>query len=171
MINQKVEMALVMAIREAKKRRHEHVTVEHILYGLLHDEMAVKIIEGCGGNRQNLLKDLESFFVLNLPVFDESAAADPVQTIGFNRVLQRAIAHVQSCGKAEVDSGDVITAIFAEQESFAVYFLEKEGLSKFDMVRYISHKLPSAPVALPRDGQKKEAEKPRTALEKFTVSF
>ena len=171
MINQKVEMALVMAIREAKKRRHEHVTVEHILYGLLHDEMAVKIIEGCGGNRENLLKDLESFFVLNLPVLDESAAVDPVQTIGFNRVLQRAIAHVQSCGKAEVDSGDVITAIFSEPESFAVYFLEKEGLSKFEVVRYISHKLPAAPVAIPRDGQKKEAEKPGTALEKFTVSF
>ncbi|MBI5556947.1 MAG: ATP-dependent Clp protease ATP-binding subunit ClpA [Deltaproteobacteria bacterium] len=171
MINQKVEMALVMAIREAKKRRHEHVTVEHILYGLLHDELAVRIIEGCGGNSANLKKDLESFFILNLPVFDEGTAADPVQTIGFNRVLQRAIAHVQSCGKAEVDSGDVITAIFAEPDSFAVYFLEKEGLTRFEVVQYISHKAPSLPLALPREGQKKEEEKPRTALEKFTVSF
>ena len=171
MINQKVEMALVMAIREAKKRRHEHVTVEHILYGLLHDELAVKIIEGCGGSREALIKDLESFFVLNLPVLDEGTTTDPVQTIGFNRVLQRAIAHVQSCGKAEVDSGDVVTAIFAEPESFAVYFLEKEGVTRFEVVQYISHKLPSAPIALPREGQKKPEEKQKTALEKFTVSF
>jgi ATP-dependent Clp protease ATP-binding subunit ClpA len=171
MINQKVEMALVMAIREAKKRRHEHVTVEHILYGLLHDELAVKIIEGCGGSREALIKDLESFFVLNLPVLEEGTTTDPVQTIGFNRVLQRAIAHVQSCGKAEVDSGDVVTAIFAEPESFAVYFLEKEGVTRFEVVQYISHKLPSAPIALPREGQKKPEEKQKTALEKFTVSF
>jgi ATP-dependent Clp protease ATP-binding subunit ClpA len=171
MINQKVEMALVMAIREAKKRRHEHVTVEHILYGLLHDELAVKIIEGCGGSREALLKDLESFFALNLPMLEEGTTTDPVQTIGFNRVLQRAIAHVQSCGKAEVDSGDVVTAIFAEPESFAVYFLEKEGVTRFEVVQYISHKLPSAPIALPREGQKKPEEKPKTALEKFTVSF
>ena len=171
MINQKVEMALVMAIREAKKRRHEHVTVEHILYGLLHDELAVKIIEGCGGSREALIKDLESFFVLNLPVLDEGTTTDPVQTIGFNRVLQRAIAHVQSCGKSEVDSGDVVTAIFAEPESFAVYFLEKEGVTRFEVVQYISHKLPSAPIALPREGQKKPEEKQKTALEKFTVSF
>lgn len=164
-------MALVMAIREAKKRRHEHVTVEHILYGLLHDEMAIQIIEGCGGSREKILNDLDAFFVLNMPILDENSTADPVQTLGFNRVLQRAIAHVQSCGKAEVDSGDVITAIFSEPESFAVYFLEKEGLSKFEVVQYISHKMPASPSVLPRNGQKKEEEKPGTALEKYTVSF
>lgn len=173
MINQKVEMALVMAIREAKKRRHEHVTVEHILFGLLHDELAVQIVKGCDGDVDNLKKDLEAFFMLNLPVYDESDTQDPVQTIGFNRVLQRAIAHVQSCGKGEVDSGDVLTAIFSEPESFAVYFLEKEGLSRFEVVQYISHKLPSPPLALPREEQKKEKEKQSSAsaLEKFTISF
>ncbi|OKY73689.1 MAG: ATP-dependent Clp protease ATP-binding subunit ClpA [Desulfobulbaceae bacterium DB1] len=173
MINQKVEMALVMAIREAKKRRHEHVTVEHILFGLLHDELAVRIVKGCDGDVDNLKKDLEAFFMLNLPVYDESDTQDPVQTIGFNRVLQRAIAHVQSCGKGEVDSGDVLTAIFSEPESFAVYFLEKEGLSRFEVVQYISHKLPSPPLAMPREEQKKEKEKQSSAsaLEKFTISF
>ncbi|MFH1217695.1 MAG: ATP-dependent Clp protease ATP-binding subunit ClpA [Pseudomonadota bacterium] len=171
MINQKVEMALVMAIREAKKRRHEHVTVEHILFGLLHDELAIQIIKGCDGDIDNLKKDLEAFFMLNLPVYEEGAVQDPVQTIGFNRVLQRAIAHVQSCGKGEVDSGDVLTAIFSEPESFAVYFLEKEGLNRFEVVQYISHKLPSPPLALPREEQKKEKEKPASALEKFTISF
>ncbi|MCB2182534.1 MAG: ATP-dependent Clp protease ATP-binding subunit ClpA [Desulfobulbaceae bacterium] len=173
MINHKVEMALVMAIREAKKRRHEHVTVEHILYGLLHDDLAVQIVTGCGGDTEHLKTDLESFFKQNLPVLEKDDIADPIQTLGFNRVLQRAIAHVQSCGKAEVDSGDVITAIFSEPESFAVYFLEKEGLSRLEIVEYISHKLPSTAPALPQEGQqqKDDKKKPGTALEKFTINF
>lgn len=173
MISQKVEIALVMAIREAKKRRHEHVTVEHILYGLLHDEMTEQIIAGCGGSTDNLKKDLEAFFQQNLPTMSDSVHSDPVQTIGFNRVLQRAIAHVQSAGKNEVDAGDVIVAIFSEPESFAVYFLEKEGLTRMDIVEYISHKMPAAtPQIIPRDPRKQQSKAPpKTALEKFTVNF
>ncbi len=172
MINQNVEMALVMAIREAKKRRHEHVTVEHILYGLLHDDMTKQIVNGCGGDTDHLKKDLESFFGRNLSVLDKNTTADPMQTLGFNRVLQRAIAHVQSCGKSEVDSGDVITSIFSEPESFAVYFLEKEGLTRLEIVEYISHKMPATPTALPREQEKKEgAQKTGTALEKFTINL
>ncbi len=173
MINQKVEIALIMAIREAKKRHHEHVTVEHILYGLLHDDMTVQIINGCGGHADLLKQELESFFSQNLPVLDEDSLTDPVQTIGFNRVLQRAIAHVQSCGKAEVDSGDVITAIFSEPESFAVYYLEKEGLSRLDIVEFISHKMPKELPPLPMADQpgQQQAGQPQTALEKYTVNF
>lgn len=141
MISQKVEIALVMAIREAKSRRHEHVTVEHILYGLLHDDLTRRIIIGCGGNVDSLKLNLESFFAGNMPVLDPDLPADPIQTIGFNRVLQRAIAHVQSSGKKEVDSGDVLAAIFNEPDSFAVYYLESEGLSRLDVVDYISHRL------------------------------
>ena len=173
MINQKVEIALIMAIREAKKRRHEHVTVEHILYGLLHDDLAVQIINGCGGHADLLKKELESFFANNLPLLSEDSAGDPVQTIGFNRVLQRAIAHVQSCGKTEVDSGDVIAAIFSEPESFAVYYLKKEGLNKLSVVDYISHKVPKDPPPLPMADQQgqQQAQQPQTALERFTVNF
>jgi ATP-dependent Clp protease ATP-binding subunit ClpA len=141
MISQKVEIALVMAIREAKTRRHEHVTVEHILYGLLHDDLTRRIIIGCGGNVDSLKLNLESFFASNMPVLDPESPPDPIQTIGFNRVLQRAIAHVQSCGKKEVDSGDVLAAIFNEPDSFAVYYLESEGLGRLDVVDYISHRL------------------------------
>jgi ATP-dependent Clp protease ATP-binding subunit ClpA len=130
-----------MAIREAKTRRHEHVTVEHILYGLLHDDLTRRIIIGCGGNVDSLKLNLESFFTSNMPLLDPEAPADPIQTIGFNRVLQRAIAHVQSCGKKEVDSGDVLAAIFNEPDSFAVYYLESEGLVRLDVVDYISHRL------------------------------
>ncbi|PKN44835.1 MAG: ATP-dependent Clp protease ATP-binding subunit ClpA, partial [Deltaproteobacteria bacterium HGW-Deltaproteobacteria-16] len=108
MINAKLEIALVRAIREAKIRRHEHVTVEHILYGLLDDELAARAIAVCGGDPEGMKKRLEDFFASNLPMVKEGIAHDPIQTLGFNRVLQRAIAHVQSCGKKEVDAGDVL---------------------------------------------------------------
>ncbi len=169
MINQKVEMALVMAIREAKNRRHEHVTVEHILFGLLHDQLTSQLITRCGGNVTNIKLSLEHFFSKNLPMLTDGRQ-EPTQTIGFNRVLQRSIAHVQSCGKAEVDSGDVLTAIFSEPDSFAVYFLEAEGLSRLDVVECISHALDEKPACCPnrKDNQQ---DAPQTALEKYTVNF
>jgi len=120
MINHDLEMALFRAIREAKKRKHEHVTVEHILYALLHEDMAIGIITDCGGNPDSLKEKLEEFFSTNMSSIKEELAEDPVQSIGFNRVLQRAISHVQSCGKKEVDSSDVLVSIFAEPESYAV---------------------------------------------------
>jgi ATP-dependent Clp protease ATP-binding subunit ClpA len=173
MINQKVEIALVMAIREAKKLHHEHVTVEHILYGLLHDDLALKIITGCGGDVDHLKKNLGNFFQTNMPTLNDKVGGEPSQTLGFNRVLQRAIAHVQSCGKKEVDSGDVLAAIFAEPESFAVYFLEEEGLSRLELIDYISHKLTPDPTpqALPMHDGGKAPKKDKTALEKYTINF
>ncbi len=172
MISQKVEIALVMAIREAKTRRHEHVTVEHILYGLLHDDLTRRIIIGCGGNVDSLKLNLESFFASNMPILDPDLPADPIQTIGFNRVLQRAIAHVQSSGKNEVDSGDVLAAIFNEPDSFAVYYLESEGLVRLDVVDYISHRLDqqdpfniSHKSCCPEDVQK------GSALEAYTTNY
>ena len=170
MINEKLEIALVMAIREAKARKHEHVTVEHILYGLLHDELAARIVKECGGNIDNIKKELEDFFTTNLPATKDEMLNEPIQTVGFNRVLQRAIAHVQSCGKNEVDSGDVLVSIFAESDSFAVYFLQSAGLTRLDVVEYISHGMPDIqkiPHAAPKE-QKKKAD---SALEKYTVNF
>ncbi len=169
MINQKVEMALIMAIREAKTRRHEHVTVEHILFGLLHDEITDRIIAKCGGNVDNLKLSIEQFFSKNLPLLPDNVR-EPTQTIGFNRVLQRSIAHVQSCGKKEVDSGDVLTAIFSEPDSFAVYFLQAEGLNRLDVVECISHRLDDEPACCParKEGDKETSQ---TALQKYTINF
>jgi ATP-dependent Clp protease ATP-binding subunit ClpA len=107
MFSQKLEMALVTAVRQAKNHRHEFVTVEHLLYGILQDDLINRIIKQCGGSLENLQKRLEKFFDGELPTQKISDANAPVQTLGFNRVLQRAIGHVQSCGKEEVDSGDI----------------------------------------------------------------
>ena len=172
MINDKLEMALVRAIREAKVRKHEHVTVEHILYGLLYDELAARVIEACGGEVESMKRKLEDFFTTSLPAIKEGIANDPVQTIGFNRVLQRAIAHVQSCGKKEVDASDVLVAIFAEPESFAVYFLNAEGVKKLDVVEYISHGSGGEEPREKIETQKQpKPAKTDEALEKYTVNF
>jgi ATP-dependent Clp protease ATP-binding subunit ClpA len=173
MINQKLEMALVKAIREAKSHHHEHVTVEHILYALLHDEMAMEIIAGCGGDIGNLKAKLEKFFTSNLNAVKEDSLAEPMQTIGFNRVLQRAISHVQSCGKKEVDSSDVLAAIFAEPESYAAYFLKSEGIEKVAVLEFISAAYPAPGVEAesPVLPEKKVEAKPDSDFEKFTVNF
>jgi ATP-dependent Clp protease ATP-binding subunit ClpA len=166
MINTKLEIALVLAIREAKTRHHEHVTVEHILYGLLHDELAVGIIKGCGGDADSLKVKLKGFFGKTLHAIEKDDDQEPSQTIAFNRVLQRAIAHVQSCGKKEVDSGDVLAAIFAERDSYAVYFLQSEGLERVEIVDYISH-------GLPTEASESEApqETKQSLLERHTVNL
>jgi ATP-dependent Clp protease ATP-binding subunit ClpA len=174
MLSKPLEIALVRAIREAKNYNHEYVTVEHMLYGLLHDELAEYIIKECGGSADNLKKRLESFFSGELPTVP---ARDPDQTVGFNRVLQRAVAHVQSCGKKEVDSGDVLVSIFSESESHAVYFLGSEGLGRMSVVEFISHSLPDdlqkEPLpempAGPAGG--KDADKDEKILHEFTVNY
>ena len=179
MISKALETALIRAIREAKGHRHEYVTVEHMLYGLLFDELAEYIIKECGGSPRNLKNRLESFFAGELPVLTNPVPGEPAQTVAFNRVLQRAVAHVQSCGKKEVDSSDILVSIFAESESHAVFFLGSEGLGRMSVVDFISHSLPDnlqkepfpmAPDQSAQD-QKKKAEKDDKILQEFTVNY
>jgi len=178
MLSKELELALIKAIKEAKTHRHEYVTVEHMLYGLLHDDLARHIIDKCGGNNQNIKDRLERFFETGMPVLKDSDS-EPAQTVAFNRVLQRAVSHVQSCGKKQVDTGDVLVSIFTEPDSHAVYFLGSEGVGRLEVVEYISHSLPEYLQREPlrqappdqHQQQKKKTEKPADALEEFTVNF
>ena len=177
MLSKELEIALIKAIKEAKNHRHEYVTVEHMLYGLLHDDLARHIIDKCGGNNQNIKDRLERFFENGMPIMRDSSG-EPSQTVAFNRVLQRAVSHVQSCGKKQVDTGDVLVSILTEQDSHAVYFLGSEGVGRLEVVEYISHSLPeylqSEPLRQPPPGQhqqKKKSDKAGEALEEFTVNF
>ena len=177
MLSKELEIALIKAIKEAKNHRHEYVTVEHMLYGLLHDDLARHIIDKCGGNNQNIKDRLERFFENGMPIMRDSSG-EPSQTVAFNRVLQRAVSHVQSCGKKQVDTGDVLVSILTEQDSHAVYFLGSEGVGRLEVVEYISHNLPeylqSEPLRQPPPGQqqqKKKSDKAGEALEEFTVNF
>ena len=175
MLSRELELALIKAIKEAKTHRHEYVTVEHILYGLLHDDLARHIIDKCGGNNDNLKQRLERFFEGNLPLLKKEEA-EPAQTIAFNRVLQRAVNHVQSCGKKQVDTGDVLVSIFTEAESHAVYFLGTEGIGRLEVVEHISHNIPETlqkePIKQlkPKTKQKKK-QAASDPLADFTVNF
>ena len=178
MLSRELELALIKAIKEAKIHRHEYVTVEHMLYGLLHDELARHIISQCGGNNDNLKERLERFFDGGMPVTKEGGSDEPAQTVAFNRVLQRAVNHVQSCGKKQVDTGDVLVAILNEQDSHAVYFLGTEGVGRLEVMEYISHSLPEYMKTThhkqnhPADTSKKKEEgKAGGPLEEFTVNF
>ena len=143
MLSRDLEQALITGIKEARRHRHEYVTVEHMLFGLLHDDFARHIISTCGGSNESLKERLERFFHGGMPVL-KNAAAEPAQTIAFNRVLQRAVNHVQSCGKKQVDTGDVLVAMFHEQDSYAVYFLGAEGIGRMEVVECISHGMPES---------------------------
>jgi len=179
MISRALETALVRAIREAKDHQHEYVTVEHLLYGLLHDDLAEYIIRECGGSPGNLKNRLRSFFAGELPVIAGQERGEPAQTVAFNRVLQRAVAHVQSCGKKEVDSSDVLVSLFHEVQSHAVFFLGSEGLGRMSVVDFISHSLPDnlqkEPLTKMPDEQeqetKKKAAKDERILREFTINY
>ncbi len=177
MLSKTLEKALIIAIREAKNHKHEYVTVEHMLYGLLHDELTSFIITECGGSTQVLKERLEKFFIREIPKLSPTGTGEPAQTIAFNRVLQRAVAHVQSCGKQQVDSGDVLVSILTEEESHAVYFLTSIGVGKMAVINFISHELPAeglqkeplrAPPVSPEDQKEKKDSK---ALEDFTINL
>ncbi|MGI6657234.1 MAG: ATP-dependent Clp protease ATP-binding subunit ClpA [Desulfobulbus sp.] len=181
MLSKELELALIKAIKEAKQHRHEYVTVEHMLYGLLHDELACHIIDKCGGNNQNIRERLERFFATGMPIMKDDSS-EPAQTVAFNRVLQRAVSHVQSCGKKQVDTGDVLVSIFTEPDSHAVYFLGSEGIGRMEVVEYIAHSLPeylqsepfrqppTTPEGRPQPARKAQ-EKQGDALEEFTINL
>ncbi|MCW5199281.1 ATP-dependent Clp protease ATP-binding subunit ClpA [Desulfobulbus sp. F1] len=184
MLSRKLELALIKAIKEAKLKRHEYVTVEHMLWGLLHDETASHIIEKCGGSNESLKERLEEFLAGGIPLL-QTGKVEPSQTVAFNRVLQRAVNHVQSAGKREVDTGDVLVSIFAEPDSHAVYFLGSEGVGRLEVMEYLSHHmaessapkngpLPMARQAEQSDSPAKEQKKKAEGedpLEQFTVNF
>jgi ATP-dependent Clp protease ATP-binding subunit ClpA len=142
MISKELSATLGFAVREAKKRRHEYVSVEHILFALLYDQSGIEIVENCGGNVENILGNLESFFEEKIEKIPEGNEYVLQQTIGFQRVIQRAVSHARSADKAEVSVSDILASIFLEKDSHAEYFLSAEGITRLDVLNYISHKIP-----------------------------
>ena len=111
MINKELSLALDAIIKDAKNRRHEYLTAEHILYALIHDELGGDIITGCGGNVGSIKERIEAFFTKNITVLPPGKRSNPVPALGFQRVIQRAIIHVQSAEKTEVEAGDLLAAL------------------------------------------------------------
>jgi ATP-dependent Clp protease ATP-binding subunit ClpA len=142
MISRDFKIILDATIREATDRHQEYLTVEHILLALLHEEYGIEIIAGCGGDVAQLTAQTESFIDEHVPRLPGEAAEGTEATLGFQRVLQRAVNHVYSAGKEEADAGDVLASIFMEKESRAAYFLLEAGVTRVDVLEYISHGRP-----------------------------
>jgi ATP-dependent Clp protease ATP-binding subunit ClpA len=139
MLNKELENALNQAFKRAREQLHEFMTVEHLLLALLDNPSAADILKACGADLNELRQDLITFLDETTPLLPPSEERETQPTLGFQRVLQRAVFHVQSSGKREVSGANVLVAIFSEQESQAVYFLKKQGISRLEVVNYISH--------------------------------
>lgn len=140
MLSKELETTLNLAFKEARDKRHEFMTVEHLLLALLDNSAASNVLRSCGADVERLRQDLQTFVDETTPLIPSTEAHRETQpTLGFQRVLQRAVFHVQSAGKEEVTGANVLAAIFSEQESQAVYFLKQENITRLDVVNFISH--------------------------------
>ncbi len=146
MLNRELEQTLNDAFKEARIKRHEFMTVEHLLLSLLDNDAALAVLNACGSDIGKLRKDLMEFVDSTTPLIQEQDDERETQpTLGFQRVLQRAVFHVQSSGKSEVTGANVLVAIFSEQESQAVYFLKQQNIARIDVVNFISHGIAKVP--------------------------
>ncbi len=146
MLNRELEVTLNLAFKEARAKRHEFMTVEHLLLALLDNEAAASVLRACGADLDKLRHDLREFIDSTTPLIpphDEERETQP--TLGFQRVLQRAVFHVQSSGKREVTGANVLVAIFSEQESQAVFLLKQQTVARIDVVNYIAHGISRVP--------------------------
>jgi ATP-dependent Clp protease ATP-binding subunit ClpA len=176
MISKELSATLGLAVKEAKKRRHEYVSTEHILFAILFDHTGIDIIENCGGNIDGLKKDIESFFDEKVESIPEGQEYVLQQTLGFQRVIQRAVNHARSAEKPEVNVSDILASIFLEKDSFAEYFLTSQGLTRLDVLSFISHEAQQDSVARGQGGfaktsDTKEKKEQSNPLEAFTVDL
>ncbi|NBX96259.1 MAG: ATP-dependent Clp protease ATP-binding subunit ClpA, partial [Betaproteobacteria bacterium] len=184
MIAQELEVSLHMAFVEARQQRHEFITVEHLLLALLDNPSAAEVLRACAANIDDLRKSLTGFIKENTPAVGGTEEVDTQPTLGFQRVIQRAIMHVQSTGsgKKEVTGANVLVAIFGEKDSHAVYYLHQQGVTRLDVVNYIAHGIkksdppePSKPAegSSSEGGEKEEAaaEGKASPLEQFTQNL
>ncbi|WP_428423083.1 ATP-dependent Clp protease ATP-binding subunit ClpA [Methylibium sp.] len=182
MIAQELEVSLHMAFVEARQQRHEFITVEHLLLALLDNPSAAEVLRACSANVDDLRKSLTQFIKENTPTVGGSDEVDTQPTLGFQRVIQRAIMHVQSTGsgKKEVTGANVLVAIFGEKDSHAVYYLHQQGVTRLDVVNFIAHGIKKSEPPEPAkgsegssgEGEKEEAgEGKGSPLDQFTQNL
>ena len=184
MIAQELEVSLHMAFVEARQQRHEFITVEHLLLALLDNPSAAEVLKACAANIDDLRKSLTTFIKENTPTVGGTEEVDTQPTLGFQRVIQRAIMHVQSTGsgKKEVTGANVLVAIFGEKDSHAVYYLHQQGVTRLDVVNFIAHGIKKSEPPEPTKGNSEpgsnETEKEEAAdsskgspLDQFTQNL
>ncbi len=182
MIAQELEVSLHMAFVEARQQRHEFITVEHLLMALLDNPSAAEVLRACAANIEDLRKSLSTFIKENTPTVGGNDEVDTQPTLGFQRVIQRAIMHVQSTGsgKKEVTGANVLVAIFGEKDSHAVYYLHQQGVTRLDVVNFIAHGIKKSDPPEPtksnenpsNEGEKEEGGDAKgSPLEQFTQNL
>src|SRR5690606_27936912 len=183
MIAQELEVSLHMAFVEARQQRHEFITVEHLLLALTDNPSASEVLKACAANLDELRKNLDQFVRDNTPTVGGTDEVDTQPTLGFQRVIQRAIMHVQSSGsgKKEVTGANVLVAIFGEKDSHAVYYLHQQGVTRLDVVNFIAHGIRKAdpPEAAKSSSsepgqpevEKEESEGKASPLEQYTQNL
>ncbi|UCE79625.1 MAG: ATP-dependent Clp protease ATP-binding subunit ClpA [Nitrospiraceae bacterium] len=153
MISKELELTIQATMKDAEAHRHEYLTVEHILFALLHDDWGVEILTNCGCNVTKLKSMVENYFEKEIPKLPKDSKSFPQPTIAFTRVIRTAVSHVQSAEKKEADAGDMLSAVFLEDDSHAVHFLESEGLTRLDILNYISHRIVKEGIDSPGESQ------------------
>ena len=173
MIAQELEVSLHMAFVEARQKQHEFITVEHLLLAMLDNPSAAEVLKACGVDLEELRGVLGDFIAEHTPRLAAHSDADTQPTQGFQRVIQRAILHVQSSGKKEVTGANVLVAIFGEKESHAVYFLNQRGVTRLDVVNYIAHGITKTPQKKEEKAESKEESEgggeSQGALDNYTI--
>lgn len=175
MIAHDLEISLHMAFVESRQKRHEFITVEHLLLAMLDNASAAEVLTACSVNVEDLRSLLLDHVARHTPTVSGDGEVETQPTLGFQRVIQRAILHVQSSGKKEVTGANVLVAIFGEKDSHAVYFLQKKGLTRLDVVNYLSHnitKLPqSADAKISNENEGEQEQSVGGVLESYTVNL
>ncbi|MFM8623408.1 MAG: ATP-dependent Clp protease ATP-binding subunit ClpA [Betaproteobacteria bacterium] len=181
MIAQELEVSLHMAFVEARQQRHEFITVEHLLLALLDNPSAAEVLRACSANVEDLRKSLSNFIKDNTPQVAGTDDVDTQPTLGFQRVIQRAIMHVQSTGngKKEVTGANVLVAIFGEKDSHAVYYLHQQGVTRLDVVNYIAHGIKKSDPPEPQKSNESASENEESSeknekaspLEQYTLNL
>jgi len=179
MLSSELETSLNVAIQTARDKEHEIITIEHLLFALLSNTAAGVAIQACGGDLGGLERDLSQFLNEHIPALPKDSDEDPQPGLGFQRVIQRSIIHVQNSGNKEVHGTNVLIAMFAEKDSYAVYFLERQNITRFDIVNFVAHgiaKISDEPYELPaperseRESESDDAN-PKSALSLFAMNL
>ena len=175
MIAQELEVSLHMAFMDARQKRHELITVEHLLLAMLDNPSAAEVLKACGSNIDSLRNDLAQYIDDHTPTISGEDEVDTQPTLGFQRVIQRAMLHVQSSGKKEVNGANVLVAIYGEKDSHAVYFLHQQGVTRLDVVNFIAHgvsKLNEGDIHKTSPEQENDQESSANkALETYTINL
>lgn len=178
MIAQELEVSLHIAFMEARQQRHELITVEHLLLAMLDNPTASQVLRACGADIELLRRDLTDYINEHTHIVSGTQEVDTQPTLGFQRVIQRAILHVQSSGKKEVSGANVLVAIYGEKDSHAVFFLHKQGITRLDVVNFISHGISkvaeNTATGKRSSGEQQEAEQEQATnspLENFTLNL